>query len=205
MRQVVVFMLVVFTAGIAQAALVAQYAGPTTFDGTFASDIVLPDVNIGDEGAVEFEFKTNSTTNNGHMWTYSDDLTSGTHEYRIFLVGDMIKAFLYSGSGYKVQIEQPFSDTSSIHSVRFSWKNGSDSLFTLDGVTTSYPTGPLVDFAAANGHTLGHLPTVALRYTGMLQNVNVYDSASIVPEPTSYIMFGIGIICIGRLRRRYSS
>ncbi len=208
MRQVLAFVLVAFATGVAQSALVAQYDGPAVFDGTAASDILLTDVNIGDEGTVQFEFKTDSTTNNGHMWTYSDDLTLGAHEYRIFVVGDMLKAFLYTGGAYQLKIEQPFTDTSGLHSLSFSWKNGSDSLFTLDGVTTSYPTGPLVDFVAGFGHTLGYLPTAGLRYTGLLQNVKVYDAYNVVPEPSTFVLCGVVVSAafvfdfIGRRRRK---
>jgi len=166
------------------ASIVAQHDGPTTIGPTVQT---LPDVTIGDEGTVEMEFMAEDLT--GCIW-YMGDVPGGSlGEYRLELVGDALRGVLWNNGTYSVDFSVPFEDTTEWHSVKMTWKEGEETLITLDGVTTSATNStPLVDFASGPGyHVTGGYPEgwVGGNYfTGMTRNVKVYDTY----DPTSALL-----------------
>ena len=109
---------------------VAQLDGPTTFGET---QVTLPQVTVGDEGAVEFEFKADSIE--GSLWYLADVFGGNQGEYRLQLAADQLQAILWSSGNYVVQWTTPFTDTTQWHSVRMAWKEGETTQITLDGTT----------------------------------------------------------------------
>ena len=159
-----------------QPAVIARHDGPTDFDG--ASLVNLPYVSVGDEGTVEFEFKADSV--NGCMW-YLADVFGGSAsggEYRIFLQNSTIYAKLWTRGAYAVEWEMPFDDTTQWHSIKMSWKEGEDTLITLDGVTSNIVNAhTLEDFVSSVGlNVLGGYPNNSFFYDGDMRNLKVYPT-----------------------------
>ena len=154
---------------------VARLNGPTKFG---ESLVTLPQVTVGDEGAVEFEFKANAI--NGSMWYLADVFGGNKGEYRIQLAADQLQAILWSSGKYVVQWTTPFTDTTQWHRVRIAWKEGAETQVTLDGTTIHIPNdGTLVDFTSGPGiHTLGGYPSNQLpfRYDGQIRDLKLFDT-----------------------------
>ena len=187
-------------AGTATAAVVAQLDGPAPF-GVIPPVVTLSDVTVGDEGSVEFEFKPDII--DGCLWYLADVMYGSSGEYRIYLNNNTIYAKLWNvNGGYSLAWDAPVTDTSTWHSMRMAWKNGSDTMVTFDGVTSNVANpNTLADFTSGAGvHALGGYPEGALtaRYDGMMRNLKVYEtyevSASIAAQhdgPTEFFNGGI--------------
>ena len=162
--------------GTAAPTVIARHDGPTDFNG--ASLVNLPYVSVGDEGTVEFEFKADTV--NGCLW-YLADVFGGSAtggEYRIFMQNSTIYAKLWNKGSYAVEWEMPFDDTTQWHSMKMSWKDGEDTLITLDGVTSNIVNArTLDDFAASFGlNVIGGYPNNSFFYDGAIRNLKVYPS-----------------------------
>ena len=166
------------------ASVAAQHDGPTEF---FNGGIqTLPEVTVGLEGTVEMEFKADVV--DGCLWYLSNDIFGAgqTGEYRLYLEDSKLHIRLWNEAGdYAVASDVPFDDTTQWHSVSLTWKEGEDTLLTLDGVTTNFTNeATLLDFTSGDGvHALGGYPNDTFTFEGMTRNVKVYDEY-IVPEQT---------------------
>ena len=158
------------------ASVVAQHDGPTTFGGGVQT---LPDVTIGDEGTIELEFMADDVS--GCIWYMADVVGGSEGEYRILLGDDTLRGILWNHGSYATDVSIPFTDTTEWHSLKMTWKEGEETLFTLDGVTTSATNSvPLGDFASGAGiHAMGGYPNGFAGgnyFTGMTRNVKIYDT-----------------------------
>ena len=156
--------------------------GPTTFGETL---VTLPQVTVGDEGAVEFEFKADSIE--GSLWYLADVFGGNQGEYRLQLAADQLQAILWSSGTYVVQWTTPFTDTTQWHSVRMAWKEGETTQVTLDGTTVQIANnGTLVDFTSGPGvHTLGAYPSSQLpfRFDGQIRDMKLFDTCTESQSP----------------------
>jgi len=190
-------LLAVFT-GTASAAVVAQLDGPTEY-GPGTPMVVLPSATVGDEGYVELEFKADSL-DNSCIWYLADAFggTGAGGEYRLYLWDGAINAKLWNTGGYAASAEIPFSDTTSWHSLSMAWKEGEETLVTLDGATTNVTnTHVLADFTSGEGqHVLGGYPSGgsgSALFNGSVRDMKLCDtyeeSTSVVAQhagPTSF-------------------
>ena len=197
--------------GESSAAVVAQLDGPTTY-GPGAQRIDLGEVTMGDAGYIEMEFQTDVAS--GVLW-YMADAWGGTTaggEYRLFLNDDALHAALWNTGGYAVLETIPMTASTDWHSVSMAWQEGSDTLVTLDGVTSSFTNNhALADFTSGLGENVsGDYPadgTVSLPFGGSVRNIKLCDtyteSASIVAQndgPVSFVdhpMQSLGEVTIG--------
>lgn len=161
---------------------VARLDGPTRFG---ESLVTLPQVTVGDEGAVEFEFQADAIS--GSMWYLADVFGGNKGEYRLQLAADQLQAILWSSGKYVAQWTTPFTDTTQWHSVRMAWKNGERTQITFDGATAELTNaGPLADFTSGPGiHTLGGYPNSQLpfRFDGRIRQLKLYDTYADSPTP----------------------
>ena len=175
------------------AAVVAQLDGPTTY-GPADAMVNLGEVTVGDAGYIEMEFQADSI--NGCLW-YMADAWGGTAaggEYRLFFDGGNLNAALWNGGGGGYAVlgnVAPMTASTDWHSVSMAWQEGSPTLVTLDGVTSSFTNAvPLVDFTSGTGtDVLGAYPNSATGsnfFDGSVRNMKLCDtyeeSASVVAQ-----------------------
>ena len=205
--QSVLIVLLVACAGTASAALVAEHAGPTEFEPTTIPFLPLPEVTVGDEGTVMFEFKAKETSIPGVLWYNAEAWTPVLGEQRIYLgkYGLNVIWWDYEG-GYVGAWSTPFTDYTEWHGLQVAWKNGEDMVVTFDGVTETVAlTAPLHDFTSGTGcHTIGAYPDGGLCFNGgEMRNVKVYNHY--IPEPGGLVMvltIAAGLLlCVRRKQR----
>jgi hypothetical protein len=184
-------------ASSASADLVASWDGPQDFNGT-SDKVVLPNVSIGQEGSVWLKFKADTTTGMHTLWYDADAPWSTVGEYRINLYNGSLNYQLYpcnTAGGTN------FTDTASWHSLSLQWKQGSPTLFTLDGVAKSvsndHALAPSSWASTTGNHALGCLPQPSpsdpIRwFDGQISNVQVYNTYA--PEPSATVLAVTGLL-----------
>ena len=77
MNRVLVLLLMLCLAPVAQAAVVVTHAGPTAFDGNTPSGLPIGDADVMDEGTVQFTFQFSEIRGDAVLWSYGGG--SGSH------------------------------------------------------------------------------------------------------------------------------
>jgi hypothetical protein len=199
-------------ANSASADIVAQYAGPTTFDGT-STEVTLPNVSIGLEGRVDLQFKPDGVaygaggweTNTGTLWCLADVGGGNAGQVRLQISNDGVIARIWSGTAnaYVVNETIPTTLTTDWHTASIEWKQGQPTAVILDGTTTTVTnTGVLTEFTSTDGnHVVGALsansqwyPSGFMSYFhGEIKNVVVQNAYSAVPEPAALVLLATGV------------
>lgn len=200
--------------GVASAEVVASFAGPKDFNGSSDYQNLDP-VSIGLEGTVSLEYKPNNITGTECLWYCADAKGGNTGEYRLYSTGDgshqFASLYLWDTNGYVVNGPSiQCLGTSDFHTLTATWKQGSPTLFTVDGTTQSFTNAySLVSFTSiADCHDLGRAtaPWGGIQYfNGTIRNVVVSNTYSPVPEPaTCYLLCTglIGLLAYAWRRRR---
>lgn len=177
----IVVVMVWATTGMAEAATIATYRSLSFFPPHGRVKEVPTAITPALEGTIELNYR--SRKSDGCLWS----LTNSSHdaEYMISLQHRKLCARLWvQGHGYVFnQSIRPGSGVNGWHSVRLSWRQGSNTLFTVDGRTVSAAnSGPLRAFVVDDFyHQIGdnssqfHIP---FPFIGRMHNVvirNTYD------------------------------
>jgi hypothetical protein len=189
-------------ASSASANIVASYAGPKDFNGSSDYQNLDP-VSIGLQGTVSMDFVPTATeTSNGTLWYMADGKGGNTGEYRLYCNASggkyYVQTYLWSTNGYAVNGAQTeVNETLTNHAASLSWKEGSPTLLTVDGVTKSLTNAcSLLAFSSATDcHDLGRAwaPWGDIQYfQGSIGNVVVRDTY--VPEPSTLVLLAIGLV-----------
>ena len=125
-------------------------------------------------------------------WPTRGGGTSAGGEYRFFLESGDLKAALWNGGGGGYAVlgsVAPITASTDWHSVSMAWQEGSPTLVTLDGVTSSFTNAvPLVDFTSGTGqNVLGAYPNTATGsnfFDGSVRNMKLCDTYA---ESTSIV------------------
>jgi hypothetical protein len=168
---------------------VAEHAGPTDFVNDYRPIADLPPVTIGNEGAVELEFKADFLDSEGCIW-YMADAFGGTGaggEYRVLWRDGRLNCILWNAGAYVVTWSTPFDDTENWHSLSMAWKDGESTFINLDGaVVEVVNNGVLIDFTSGEGmDVLGGYPSGGVGtslFQGTTRNVKI-DDAYNAPMP----------------------
>ena len=178
MRFLAVLAAAFLSAGVAFGAVVAQLDGPTTYDPNPEAVLLAGRHRGRPKGRSTWSSRPIRPPAVCGTWvTYSG---GSVGEYRLQLAGDALQAILWNSGTYCMQWTTPFTDTNDWHSARLAWKEGQETLITLDGDTVNVPNaGTLNDFTSGPGiHKLGGYPsdTFPFAFSGEMRNVTVYDT-----------------------------
>lgn len=201
------------------AEIVAQYAGPTQFDGT-STIVSLDNCSIGTEGTLQLEFKADQTNSNAVLWYMADAWggSSAGGEYRVWLYGNQLYGALWQGAAGAYAVSPgsctfAFSDTTAWHTLRLTWEQGQNTLMTLDGGANgslSIANSVNLQSFTSTLNALGGYPQPGNPnsfFQGSIRNVvltNTFNSITI-PEPSTITLMVNGVIgllaCAWRKRR----
>lgn len=182
--------------------IVAALTGPQEFDGS-STMVSLNNGDVGLEGTLQFDFKADST-NSGVLWYLADVYGGVKGEYRIYLENNVLTPALWGSSGYAVTPISAnglsFSDTTNWHTLRFAWKQGENTLFTLDGGTTPDTSRTFSNAVSLTSFTstldvLGAYPASSPWncFDGSIRNVVLTNAYNAVPEPTTSVLLGMAV------------
>lgn len=173
-------------AEVAHAAIVTTYPDLSFLSRRKAWKNVVAPSSFALQGTVELEYRTDEK--NGCLWSLTDE--NHDAEYMIALRnGAIVASFWFRDRGYVFnQALTPGAGVNGWHSVRLSWRQGSNTLFTVDGLVRSVANStPLQTFAIDERyHQFGdnnyqfHRP---FPFFGVMHNVVVRDTYKILDPP----------------------
>jgi hypothetical protein len=196
-------------AGSTSADIVAQYAGPHTFDRAVVAPVLLDNqaIDVGAEGTIHLTFQAagmpadvpcklwylgnpNASSQTGEMQLQVGKGSTGN--------GGGITAMIWE-SGYVLNWPGvAISDMTVPHTVSFSWKNGSDSLLTVDGVTTHFGNAKALSSFTSDTNAIGAALDGPAHdgFAGTVRDVVVYNEYNVplpTPEPSMLVLMSCGM------------